>query len=149
MPAGCEFTCKNKNCQHYQAGFSITGNWPIAYIEKVIDSTPVKKVKDLRERLISLKEAGTLYALIQFPNVDKLPCVGQRISLWSPEAHRIWNYEVDMEGKPLVEGITEIPKICEKTGCTLLTFNEVVEKGIECPFCKEKLSQNRWFVNED
>ena len=30
MPAGCDFICRNSNCEHFNNGFVITGPWPMA-----------------------------------------------------------------------------------------------------------------------
>lgn len=149
MPAGCEFICKNKACEHFDSGFSLTAPWPIGQIELVINSSPVKKFNDLRERLITQKNDGIKYALIQFPNVDKIEFLGQRINLWSPKGNKIFQYEVDSKGNLLDKTISAVPKICPDTKCDLLSFNEVLEQGIVCPFCSGKLFQNRWFTNED
>ena len=148
MPAGCEFICKNQDCKQFNTGFSLTAPWPVGQIELVINSAPVKKVSDLRERLIAQKNDGIKYALIQFPNTDNIEILGHRINLWSKKANKIFQYEIDLIGKPLSDTVV-IPKICPDTGGELLSFNEIVEQGIICPFCSVKLYQNRWFTNEE
>lgn len=164
MPAGCDFICKNKNCENFDKGFVIKDYWPMGAIELVVNSIAVKKNKDLREIIIKEKNENNakLFA-IQFPNEDLIPIKAYRVEFWSPEAKCIWKYEIpaneeneEVEGvKPNLDELKKkaiengtIPTKCEKTGCDLRDFRDVVSLGIQCPSCKEKMLQNRWFSND-
>ena len=131
MPAGCEFICKNEECQYFDTGFNIVGPWPIAKTEIVIKNMS----DDLKKDILS---QGKDFARITFPNTDKIISEGVRESYWSPEAKCIW--EFDYFKKDTFESK------CPKTGCDLLTFSEVLEHGIDCPNCKQKLNQHKWFT---
>jgi hypothetical protein len=154
MPAGCDFICENEKCSYQHTGFVITAPWPMGRIELVINSVLAKKVPSFREKLIAYKNEGRKLALIQYPDQDDIPILAYRVNMWSPQAKCIWQYDVELNNKNFEEAVSEafstnyIPKICPKTGCNLLTFNEVVEKGIICPSCQLPLEQCRWFANE-
>jgi len=151
MPVGCEFICKNTNCENNNKGFVITGSWPIASIHLLISSSALESKPAIREELIHHKNQGKKYACIIYPNNGEIKPVGLRVNMWSPNALCIWNYDILFEdGKSVDELIeAEIPKSCPKTGGRLMTFNQVVEEGILCPSCSVRMNQNRWFTNED
>lgn len=157
MPAGCEFICKNKECQDNDKGFVITAPWPLAKIELVITSltkwsSTKPNLKLVLEKIIEFKNEGRKFACITFPDPDRLPIEAYRINLWSQEARSIWQYDVEINDSESLEEIlinTDIiPEICPKTGCKLQNFVEVSKEGINCPSCGEKLHQSRWFTNE-
>jgi hypothetical protein len=151
MPAGCEFICKNDKCENYKSGFQITSQWPMGKIELIINSNRVKEKKEFRNYLIKQKDNGEKYAPIQLPNNDEIPIIAYKISLWSDEAKCIYSYPVivpNLEKKEETIKEANLPEVCEKTGCRLRDFNSVINDGILCPSCKEKLQQNRWFVSE-
>ena len=151
MPAGCEFICKNDKCENLNKGFAITAPWPIGQIELIINSSPVKKFADLRQRLIDQKNTeGRKFALIQFPNEDQIPIIGYRINMWDSAKNCIWQYDLELQGQSLEEALESVVFVSEmaKNGDGLITFNEVVDQGICCPTCHEKMFQNRWFTNE-
>lgn len=158
MPAGCDFICKNKDCGQFDRGFSITAPWPMGQIELVVNSIPVKRIKELRDRIIEEKNNNKKFFVIQLPNEEKIPVRAFRVSFWSPQAKCIWNYEIelnddngDSDVSLLIEEAIQkglIPSKCEKTGGDLLSFNQAFSDGIECPFCNQKMQQSRWFSNE-
>ena len=151
MPVGCEFTCKNVNCDNNNKGFVIVGNWPIADIHLLISSSALINKKNIKEELIEYKNQGKKYACIIYPNHGEIKPIGVRVNMWSPHALCIWNYDILFkEGEEINTLINaEVPKACPKSGGRLMTFNQVTEEGIECPSCSQKMYQNRWFTNED
>lgn len=152
MPAGCEFICKNQSCECCGQGFNITGAWPMGRIELVLNAPNVKKNADFRKGLIDLKNDGRKYACITYPNDSRIPIVAYRINMWSEKAHCIYQNDVILkDNESLEEAIqrSNIPTVCPKTQCTLLTFDEVLENGILCPKCGIPLQQDRWFAKEE
>jgi len=152
MPAGCDFTCSNSVCEHFNKGFTITAPWPMGKIELVINSSDIKKKEELRKTLIDFKNQGRKYACITLPNISNVPIVAYRINLWSPQARCIWQFDVEMEGFTSVDEAAQhanLPIKCQKSGGPLLAFFEIIKEGINCPYCSEKMSQNRWFTKED
>lgn len=153
MPAGCDFICKNKDCQHYNTGFTITAPWPMAKIEMVISklNTNIKSHLDLKEKLVSYKNEGRKFACIIFPNTDNLKTEAYRIQLWSPKANCVWAYEVPYDGDTSMSDILTsdiLPKTCPQTGGELMTFNKVIKENIKCPYCNSELIQSRWFSKD-
>jgi len=151
MPAGCEFICKNPNCKHVNSGFVLTAPWPMGKIQLAILSAQVREHPKFKKELIKLKNEGRKLVCITYPNIDKIPTEAYRIQLWSNDAKCIWEYQVDEKIKIDYDNLvdnSEIPKTCPKTGCKLLNFFDVVNSGINCPHCNEKLLQSRWFTNE-
>jgi DNA-directed RNA polymerase subunit RPC12/RpoP len=49
--------------------------------------------------------------------------------------------QLTIEDLPMIE----VKEECEKCGEQTKKFEEILEDGINCPHCKEKLTQNRWF----
>lgn len=150
MPAGCEFICKNKSCAQCGNGFIITAPWPMGQIELVVNSILVKNNNELRQKLLDFKKEGRKFACIQMPDSEYIPVIAYRVQLWSPEASCLWQYDLELNDKSLHETLQDdtLPKKCEKTGCDLLDFSEVIEQGVKCPTCKEIMYQNRWYSNE-
>lgn len=152
MPAGCEFICENLNCPQVNKGFAITAPWPMGKIELVLNSPEVKKYEELRKGIIDFKNQGRKYACLTLPNINNIPTVAYRVNLWSPLAHCVWQFDVDMEGCSSVdEAIAKanLPTQCQKSGGPLLSFAEVLKEGINCPYCSEKMFQSRWFTKEE
>jgi hypothetical protein len=146
MPAGCDFVCRNECCNYYGTGFTITGPWPLGDIDEVIDSV------DDKDEFIRLKEEGRRFACIKFPNVNDIYPERYRINFWSVEGNCIWQYDIVVEDEDDIESAiadSDIPDSCPKTGSELLNYKEVIDEGIECPSCNEKLMQNRWFTKEE
>lgn len=151
MPAGCEFICKNPKCEHFKSGFIITAPWPMGKIQLIILSTQVEENPKFKEELIKLKNNGKKLACINYPNIEKIPTEAYRVQLWSNEAKCIWEYIVDDNVRQNYENSIEtadLPTTCPKTGFKLNNFYDVVTNGINCPHCKEKLFQSRWFTQE-
>ena len=152
MPAGCDFICKNENCDNYNTGFVITGPWPMGSINDVIASRRVQELPELQKQLQELKESGREYAAITFPNVDDVETKCYRINLWSVEGKCLWQYEVVVEqNETLAQAIERenLPEKCPKTNSEMLDYKSVVKEGINCPSCNQELNQNRWFTKEN
>jgi len=153
MPAGCDFICRNNECEQSGKGFVITAPWPMAKIDKVLKSRRVSELPDHQKQLSEIKDSGREYTCLTLPNVDNITTDQYRVQFWSDKAQCIWQYEVKKEGK-VEDAISkaiengEIPQKCPKTKSKMLSFKEVSKKGIDCPFCKDKMIQNRWFTNE-
>jgi len=152
MASGCEFTCDNKDCKCYKSGFIMLAPWPIGEIDKVIVSKRVKENKAFQEELRKMKEDGKQYSCINYPNVDEIPTLGYKVQKWCDKCLVIWNFEA-MVGKPeeTPEETVENAKIidtCSKCNEKLRSFPQVVEEGIDCPHCNQKLIQQVWFSNE-
>jgi len=157
MPAGCDFICKNDECEQHGNGFAITGPWPMGEIELVISSLSKSLVikpenQAILDKIVEQKNNGRECACIIYPNNDRIKKVAHRVQLWSPDAKCIWDYDIplDEDNKDVTEDIKDasLPILCPKTNGELLSFNEVTKDGIECPYCGGKLEQSRWFTNE-
>jgi hypothetical protein len=142
MPAGCDFVCKNSNCLQVNKGFTITGPWPMGDIDEVINNTTDQP---LLQHLEQKKKDGCKIACISFPNTKGIKTLFNRVSLWSQEARCVWQYDIDVN--TALER-AKLPDICERTGCELKSFMDVVEDGVDCPFCGEKMNQIRWSTRE-
>jgi len=152
MPAGCEYICKNESCEHYDKGFNMASPWPMGNIALVMNAPNVKKNIEFRKGLIKLKNAGRKYACITYPNVADIKTEAYRVHLWSSSANCLWQYDVPAkEDIPLDELIEKasLPKVCEKTGGELWTFDQTTKQNIRCPHCNQYMQQSRWFSNED
>lgn len=161
--SGCNFLCDNEKCNYYNTGFVLTSPWPLGDIELVINDINVVKNNDLREQLIRWKLEGRKYARINMPNIHKIPTLGYRTEMWCDKCPCAWSYDfitvalskADKDDKELEDLIKDaridgrIPNNCEKCNAVLKTFSEVLEDGIYCPSCKEKLAQSTWFSNEE
>jgi len=134
--AGFEFVCKNEKCSYCNTGFTLYQDWPISYIDDVINSksTPV----DLKEHLIKNKKEGRKYALVTLPNKENIEIIGKRIQLFCKKDTIIWEREI-VDKKDILD------LYCDKCKERLITADEAKENGILCPNCKEKLSCSTWF----
>lgn len=149
MPAGCEFICENNACEYCKTGFSITAPWPMANISIVINSLKNKEHQKLKQELIKLKSSGKKLALITLPNIYNVTPEFYRVQMWSDKEKCVWDFPVKYSKDASEQDLySSVPTICEKTGDKLLSFTEVVEQGINCPKCGEKLAQSRWYTNE-
>jgi len=151
MPAGCEFYCNNEECEAYRTGFTITAPWPMGNICIVVNSSKVKQNPDFKNHLIASKRNGRKFACITFPDPDDIEIEAYRVQYWSPKAICVFEYDVEAsDEEELIDNLpyADIPDNCPQTGGPLLGFNDVVNEGILCPHCGERLSQNRWFTNE-
>ena len=152
MPAGCDFICKNKSCEYFDHGFTMTEPWPMGRIELILNAPNVKKDKQFRQGLINLKNQGRKYACITYPNVSRIETLAHRVHLWSEDANCIWQFDVETEQTEddnLTIDQTDIPDSCPKTGGKLLNFHTVTKEGINCPHCGFPMQQDRWFTNEE
>ena len=152
MPSGCEFICKNEECEHVNKGFAITAPWPVGQIELLINAPNVIKKKNFRDGLIKLKNEGRKFACITYPNEAEIETEGYRVTFWSEAAKCVWQYDVftkdESSVSDAIDNDPEIPNVCPKSGGELLNFTEVVKAGIPCPHCNEKMQQSRWYSNE-
>jgi len=155
MPAGCDFVCKNEECQHYDTGFTMTAPWPMGKIDNVISQFRVKEMPEFQEQLKKLKENGREYVCIAFPNDEELEIEGYRITLWSLGAKCLWNYHIVLEdGQTLEDAILsykergELPEKCPQTKSDILDYTNAIKNGINCPYCNEELFQQRWYSQE-
>ena len=158
MPAGCEFICKNESCEHFNKGFTITAPWGMGDIDAVINSRPVRKNSELQGELSRQRDEGRKYCCINYPLPEnEIKVEGYRVQRWCSdcfclfESYLALNTEVDMTDEEFDEEITkqiEAIEECPKCGKDLLNFNELLEEGVDCPYCKEELFQSRWCSNE-
>jgi len=152
MPAGCDFVCKNDDCDYYDTGFTITGPWPMGEIDEILESKSVKELPKLQDQIRNLKDTGRDYACITFPNVDNIEIQRYRVNLWSVDEKRLYQYDVFVEDGDNVTTAIEksnLPDKCPNTGSKMLNYREAVKEGIECPSCGLALNQKRWYTNED
>jgi hypothetical protein len=152
MPAGTDFICRNKDCEHHDKGFSITAPWPIGDIDKIIDAPNVAKYDDFRKGLLNLKADGRKYACITYPNINEIETVGYRVHKWCPSCPCLWTYDAIIEdGDEDIEQTiqnADIPGKCPKCDTEMMDFTTIIEDGIKCPFCKEEMEKSSWFTNE-
>jgi len=154
MPAGVDFVCKNQECQHFDKGIVITAPWPMADINDIIDASNVARQKDFRETLLKLKSEGREYACITYPNVDELETESFRVHKWCPTCSCLWMYDAPVSKFTFPETISDviekadIPYTCVECETYLMDFNDIVEDGLTCPFCKKEMDKNTWFCNE-
>ena len=152
MPAGCDFICKNEECEFLNFGFTMTALWPMGKICIVLNSEKCKKDNELRNYLIEEKRNGKKLACIIFPNIEEIPIVAYRAQLWSPMAKCIWEYHIEETSaeEAMIKMSDEniVPSKCSKTGCELIDFHSAIKIGLDCPKCNTKLFQNRWFSED-
>lgn len=148
MPAGCEFVCANDKCKYFKSGFTITAPWPMTDIDLVINSQALKGNQEHKKVLEEQKCNSKKYASIIMPNTENLPIKSYKLQLWSQEAKCIYEHYMSVENYNNSAKYENIPDKCPKTGCKLLDFNGVLEKGINCPMCGEKLVQYRFFTKD-
>jgi hypothetical protein len=141
--AGYEFVCKNEKCKCFNTGFSLYKEWPIAYIDHIINSKSI--TQDIKEHLYKNKYEGRKYALVTLPNTENIKIIGKRIQLFCQKDGIIWEREiVDKNHRTFYDkGITDL--YCDKCKERLITADEARENGIMCPSCKEKLICSIWF----
>jgi len=151
MPAGCDFTCRNKECECTDTGFVISDFWPLGRIELVIENPQVKKMNEFRNVLLSKKEEGVKYVCIPYPNNTSIPTKGYRIQYWCSKCNCIWKHDVMAEDNQTFNDAVKDAKLmdsCPKCKGFLLEFSDVIESGIDCPHCNKALQMDRWFSNE-
>lgn len=149
MPAGCQFICKNENCIHVGKGFNVSAPWPLDRIENVIEL-----LKDAdKEVLVKLKEEGHEAACVVYPHPDNQKTIGYRIQKWCDQCKCVWSYDLIFDTpEDTIETMLAkkpIELACKNCNNELLTFDEITERGILCPHCKEEMQQNRWMTRQN
>ena len=154
MPAGCDFVCENENCEYYKLKIQISGTWPIAKIDKVIESKKIRGTS-YEENLRKLKKDGKEYACVVFPNKDVLFFDGAKIerfcskclkritsflmfpySIGHKKFDRVFTREFKKSG---------LKSKCGDCGSKIFDLQKMIKKGIKCPKCGVETKQYRWF----
>jgi len=158
MPAGCQFVCMNPDCEHNGTGFEIKAPWPIAHIDCVLDSSKVQADSSLKEIIEKMKRDGRDYACINYPDPDGLHMNGYRMELWCDKCPRIWSYDLLLKNpEDTFEELlaqSDVPDNCVICDSPLMSFEDCLgdmdddETGIRCPYCKQKMLQQRWYCTE-
>lgn len=152
MPAGADFVCENKECEHHGKGLVVTAPWPMGEIDKIIDAPNVAKIKSFQNEIIKMKEEGREQVCITYPNIDDIDTVGYRVHRWCSNCPCLWTYDamVEDENNTMEDTVekSDIPEKCTKCDTELTDFNALIEEGIICPYCKEEMKMNTWFSNE-
>jgi len=155
MPAGADFICNNVHCEHHEKTITILSPWPIGRIEKVIGS--IKRKSDsaisVRDRLKDLEDKGEQFALIQFPNDEtEIEQVGWRVQRWCQSCPRVGDDVIlladEDEDYATAADRSVLTENCPVCNDTVSDFDKVVEDGITCPYCKEKMTTETWFAKE-
>ena len=149
MPAGVDFTCKNEKCKCYNSRITILSTWPIADIDKVIETI---KNEEYKVEFEKAKENGKKYACIQFPNEDELEMVGWKIQRWCQKCPRIGEDEIflrdsDEQFEDAIKRYN-LPDKCPVCNGEIKTFEELMDEGINCPFCNKEMEKESWFAKE-
>jgi len=155
MPIGCEFSCENQTCSNFMTGFNMTAPWGIGDIDKIIETKNNKKnstdkedlKKQLEEHIEWLKkcvEDNIKYACIDYPNIDEIEIKGYRVNKYCSKCKRIYNWHII--DKPLETVEIDTPALCEVCQNPLISFDDALNFGIECPVCHELLKEKRWFT---
>ena len=150
MPAGCDFVCRNEDCECFDTGFTITAPWPMGNIDDVLGSSKIQSLPDVKESLELLKKAGRQHMCIAYPNEDKIETKCYRVNLWDSGNKRILQFDVIKEDdKDLATSIKDanLPNSCS-SGSKVKDFTEIITDGINCPYCENKMQQEKWFAKE-
>jgi len=149
MPAGCEFSCDNVDCEHVGKGLTVTGPWPIGDIDLIIESEEVNAKPEFKEELVRQRGEGLRYSCLNYPNASDVPIVGYMIEQWCCNCKCTWRSNVTLQENETIEEIIEIgvSKKCPKCDGDLLSFDEIIKSGIFCPSCYHEMNTNRWFTN--
>ena len=159
MPAGSDFVCENDKCKEHRKGIVILNIWPLGDISKVIDAKNVQEKEEFCKGLMALRDQGRKHACINFPNTDKIPVSGYRVQNWCQNCFCIWGWDI-MFGEDIVDpkqasdrfpgalAKEPIPSLCPKCNGELKDFKKILEDGIICLHCKEKMKTYAWFSNE-
>jgi hypothetical protein len=79
-----------------------------------------------------LKDSGEKFARIVFPNEDNIEEKKTRLSFWDPDNLRINYIDIDIGSNYEIDNPY------------LISFDNVIEYGIECPKCNDLLNTIRW-----
>jgi hypothetical protein len=149
MPAGVDFICKNEKCKCYDKSITLISAWPIADIDDVISSM---SQDEYRAEFEHHKQNGSNYACIQFPNKSDVKMVGWKIQSWCQKCPRIGEDEIMIsdpeESFESALARYNIPENCPVCNSEIKTFNNVVDDGLDCPFCNEKMEMQCWSAKE-
>ena len=139
MPAGCDFICRNEECEHIGKGIVVLGPWAIGNIGLIINSKKVENMEEFREGLIKLKDDGRKYACINYPlpDLSDIPVEGYRVQRWCDACKFIWQYDVvlDEDHKTFDEAmkIADVPDKCVKCDGEVQDFEALIESGNGLP----------------
>jgi hypothetical protein len=157
---GCDFICRNPECEHNGKGIVLTSPWPLGDIDEAINVSDA----DFKAELENFKRQGSKYACISLPNTNKLNALGYRIHMWCNKCVCDWKYDAiipenivydfdfNVDKIKIAMDNTNIPTSCPTCKEKLYTFMELIDdmgNGIDCPSCKVKLQKNMWFANEN
>jgi len=149
MPAGIDFTCENEKCKCYNKSVTILSSWPIADIDDVISTI---KNDEYKVEFEKAKQDGKKYACIQFPNQDELRMVGWKVQSWCQKCPRVGEDEILLNEpeEEFEEALKRynLPEECPICEGEIKTFDEIIEDGMLCPFCNEKMQGSRWSAKE-
>ena len=147
--AGCDFICKNDNCECKDKIIRLTSAWPMAESDDVINTTKDELAK---KELIELKNKGRRFLCKTFnatSEAKQLLTKAYRLNFWDSEKSTIWMYDLELtsddDHEKAILGF-QLPDDLKNKN--VLSFKEAIEKGIICPYCKTELKQYRWFTNE-
>lgn len=154
MPTGCDFICENEKCEYYNTKLQLNNTWPIAIIDKVINSKKIKGT-EFEMNFVKRKQSGIKYACISFPNEDIKLYDGARLERFCPKCfkriHSFIIFPCPVSPKSFDKVfIREFKKMkveskCLDCGTKLFDFQKVLKKGVGCPKCKVETKQHRWF----
>jgi hypothetical protein len=143
--SGCDFICNNDECEYYSTGFTMTGPWPLGDIDEVIESVENNSSEsDLVSRLKENKGLGDELAMIPLPNEASVKYKKIRKSFWDDSKKRIYYLDCQPE-----EGNKARTHYLERSISSMLSFEEAIKVGINCPSCGNALNQKRWFSKEE
>lgn len=140
---GCNFVCKNKDCDCFNKGFNLTGLWPVGDINILIE-----KCEDeaLKQSLIRRKELGYECAKINYPDPYDIPVIGHSVEKYCENCRRIQTFIIKEWDS------YDTPTKCHVCNQRYIEFIEACDEDndikIKCPYCKKDMAQNRWYVND-
>ena len=142
---GCNFHCGNKKCSAFLTGFNINGSWPLGRIDEVIqilrEEYGYDEDNDVIRYLEQRKENDVTVAAIPTQTKSKIEVVGNRHQCWCDKCSTIWDQDD-------IEGVEKSDK-CPRCSGWLRDFNSLIEDGINCPHCKERLKEERYYSKGD
>lgn len=129
--------------------------WPITKIDDILKSelaTSGKLDKDYIKGVESLREEGREYLCAPFPRQKDIKLYGVRVQLYCDKPPMIIDQDVLCEmpedySIPLSAVEQDIIRDCEVCSNSLATYREAMERGVECPFCQQKLDGRVWFTS--
>ena len=146
MAIGCNFICDNDKCEHHGKAIVLTGPWPMASIDEMILLFEREGDEDHANHLKAMQENEREYACITLPDTYGIEPKAYRIQKWCDKCHIISIFESELDDVYEVTSRADICMNCEETALT--GFQHAINYGIDCPFCKERMKQERWYANE-